>query len=108
MWCRGVVIKRADSQRRGGGFESCTCHNENMIGEEGNGTAPHLTLAYLMWCRGVMIKRADSQRRGGGFESCTCHNENMIGEEGNGTAPHRIHFPRKTQSHVSGFCYARN
>ena len=38
---RGVVVKRADSYRRGCKFQSCTCHNKNTIGEEGNGKPPH-------------------------------------------------------------------
>ena len=30
-----------------------------------------------------------------------------VGEEGKGKPPHKFHFHRKTQSHVSGICYAQ-
>ena len=33
---------------------------------------------------------------------------NTIGKESNGKPPHEFHFPRKPQSPVAGFCYARN
>ena len=58
------------------------------------------------WCRGVVVKHADSQRRGFQSDSSMCHNKEAIGAEGNGNPPHKIHFPRKTQSPVFGFCYA--
>ena len=38
---RGVMVKRADSQHTGFQFESCTRHNKNANGEEGNGEPPH-------------------------------------------------------------------
>ena len=40
-WCRGAVVKHADSQHRGCQFDPSMCHNENNIGEEGNGKSPH-------------------------------------------------------------------
>ena len=39
--CWGVVVKHADSQHRGCQFDSSMCHNENIIGEEGNGKPSH-------------------------------------------------------------------
>ena len=40
-WCRDVVVKRANSQRRGCEFESYMIHNKISISEEGNGKPPH-------------------------------------------------------------------
>ena len=40
LWCRGVVVKHADSQHRGCQFDSSMCHFKNAIGEEGNGKPP--------------------------------------------------------------------
>ena len=37
----GVVVKLADSKDRGCELGSCTCHNKNTIGEEGNGEPIH-------------------------------------------------------------------
>ena len=37
-----------------------------------------------------------------------CHNNKAIGEEENGKPPHEIHFSRKTQGPISGFCYVLN
>ena len=39
--CWGVVVTHADSQHRGCQFDSSMCHNENIIGEEGNGKPSH-------------------------------------------------------------------
>ena len=41
VWFRGVVVKRAESSHERWEFESCSCHNENSIGEEDNGRLPH-------------------------------------------------------------------
>ena len=50
------MVKCVDSQRRRRELESCTCHNENTIAEEGNGKPSHkihfrrkriLTLTFL-------------------------------------------------------------
>ena len=40
-WCRGLVVKHADSQHRGCHFDSSMCHFKDAIGEEGNGKPPH-------------------------------------------------------------------
>ena len=37
VWCRGIVIKRANSQHRDYEFEASTCHNWNTVDEEGGG-----------------------------------------------------------------------
>ena len=42
-WCRGVVVKHADSQHRGGQFDSSIRYSKNAIGEEGNKKPPHKT-----------------------------------------------------------------
>ena len=42
-WCRGVLVKHADSQHRGYQFDSSMCHFWNAIGEEGNGKPPHIS-----------------------------------------------------------------
>ena len=40
-WRRCLVVKRADSLRRGFEFESCTYRNKNTIGEGSNGKPSH-------------------------------------------------------------------
>ena len=58
--------------------------------------------------RGVVVRHADSQHRGCQFDSSKCHFENAFGEEGKGKPPRESHFPRESESPVSGFYYARN
>ena len=41
MIVSGVVVKRVESLCRGCEFESCTCHNKNTIGKEGNRKPRH-------------------------------------------------------------------
>ena len=47
VWYRCVVAQSADSQLKGCAFESCTCHDESTIVEEGNGQPPHKVHAPL-------------------------------------------------------------
>ena len=59
--------------------------------------------------RGVVVEHADSQHRGCQPDFFICQNKNAIGKEGNMKPPRE--FPtslEKTQSPISGFCYARN
>ena len=63
------------------------------------------------WCRGAVVQWLSMRTHNTGAVSSIpqCANfKNAIGEEGNGKPPHEFHFPRKTQSPASGFCYARN
>ena len=46
--------------------------------------------------------------QGSECESCTYHNENTIGKEGNEKPSIESTSLEKTQSSVSGFCYAQN
>ena len=39
--CCGEVVERAYSKHKGCEFESHSCHNKSIIGEDGNGKSPH-------------------------------------------------------------------
>ena len=71
----------------------------------------HILLAFIIIIiNGAVVERLSmrTQHRGYQFDSSMYHFQNAVGEKGNRKPPHKIHFPVKTQSPVSGFCYARN